>query len=438
MKPTVASAATNSPEAAAVPEEESNDEPKQSTSDYEKEFPPFFVHPHMTVAPANRFCLDSESSKYACEKIDQALENITTPIITFSPPTPPPPPTSNDPASSATKPKRIFNMLPYKRRRGCHRYPCAKELVMSMQDPSSNTVDLTAVSRQLQEALKQIPMKILQFAEDVRPPYKGTFSRRIPPRDAVRLCRNPFARALPQCDYDYDSEAEWEEPEEGEDLDSEDGDEEVDDEDDDMDGFLDDRDEDVPTGKRKIMVDSLEPVCTGLKFGDDEQDGVDPVLENHRLEIIGGMYERRIHIFQLAKIADRPLSKDEIQFPIDPFSTAYWEKPKPISRINPDEANAANTLPPNVLSSPVALPSSPSGHRLLSHFGQLNVASESSPMKPTMTKPNPPGFPDELLPDFKKVIQDNNLTKTGLIEVLKKQYVQSSFMKNPWIHQYPR
>lgn len=286
MKPTAAPTPANNSETTGVPEEEGNEEPKHVLSDYEKEFPPFFVHPHMTLAPANRFHRDPDSMKHACEKLDEALHDSATASTT-----PPTTTTMTDhPPAPATKPKKIFDMLPYRRRRNLQRTPCAKELIMSMQDPSSNTVDLTAASRQLEETLKKIPMKFLSYYEDVRPPYTGTFTRRIPPSDAAKLCRNPFGRLIPQVDYDYDSEAEWEDPEEGEDLDSDDGDEEVDDEDDDMDGFLDDGDEDVPSGKRKIMVDSLEPVCSGLRFESDEQDsnGVDPVFENHQLEIIGG------------------------------------------------------------------------------------------------------------------------------------------------------
>lgn len=40
--------------------------------------------------------------------------------------------------------------------------------------------------------------------------------------------------------------------------------------------------------------------------------------------------------------------------------------------------------------------------------------------QPPAGKPTP-GFPEELLPDFKEVVQGSNLTKTGLIEVLKKR-----------------
>ena len=57
-------------------------------------------------------------------------------------------------------------------------------------------------------------MKLLQFHEDVRPPYFGTFSKRS---NAVSG-RRPLGKAQ-ELDYDNDSEAEWEEePMEGDDC----------------------------------------------------------------------------------------------------------------------------------------------------------------------------------------------------------------------------
>jgi chromatin assembly factor 1 subunit A len=66
-------------------------------------------------------------------------------------------------------------------------------------------------------------MKYLHFAEDYRPPYFGTFSK----RSTALNGRRPDKKDEELFNYDYDSEAEWEEEEEGEDLgESEDGDEE--------------------------------------------------------------------------------------------------------------------------------------------------------------------------------------------------------------------
>jgi len=69
--------------------------------------------------------------------------------------------------------------------------------------------------------------KFLAFHEDERPPYEGSFSKRC---NKLVNGRNPFGKDTKNLDYDYDSEAEWEEgEEEGEDLgDNEDDDVEED------------------------------------------------------------------------------------------------------------------------------------------------------------------------------------------------------------------
>ena len=142
-----------------------------------------------------------------------------------------------------------------------------------MQGSAQSPIDLTDAKAngvvKPARMLALIPTKYLRFAEDVRPPYVGTFTKFPSGCDIGKLCKNPFTRAIPQTDYDYDSEAEWEEPGEGEDLDS-DGEEEVneDDEDDDMKEFLDDEDggDGIRTlnQKRRLITVDLEPSSTGL------------------------------------------------------------------------------------------------------------------------------------------------------------------------------
>jgi len=60
--------------------------------------------------------------------------------------------------------------------------------------------------------------KFLAFHEDYRPPYHGTWSK---PLSSIVTGRKPFGKDITYLDYDYDSEAEWEEgdEEQGEDCD---------------------------------------------------------------------------------------------------------------------------------------------------------------------------------------------------------------------------
>lgn len=66
-------------------------------------------------------------------------------------------------------------------------------------------------------------MKLLQFNDNVRPAYYGTFTK----QSRIINGRRPFAQDVDKLDYDVDSEAEWEPEGEGEDIHS--GDEDEDD-----------------------------------------------------------------------------------------------------------------------------------------------------------------------------------------------------------------
>ena len=120
------------------------------------------------------------------------------------------------------------------------------------------------------DVLQTLPIKYLKYREDVRPPWIGTFTKKPGGANLRRLALHPFTKALTGVNYDYDSEAEWEEPEEGEDLGSED-EEELDDDDGDMEGFLDDEN-DAGVPKRKQILGDLVPQYTQVHWEDPMQE----------------------------------------------------------------------------------------------------------------------------------------------------------------------
>jgi chromatin assembly factor 1 subunit A len=141
------------------------------------------------------------------------------------------------------------------------------------------------------DSLRKIPMKFLKFQEDVRPPYRGTYTSR-PITGISKLARNPLRRDLPNTDYDYDSEAEWiEDDEDAEELMSEgDNDKEEDDGDEDMDGFLDDENDEtaISKSKRSVQMGDLEPISTGLCWEDKKKRNTNVKMIPYRMEIILG------------------------------------------------------------------------------------------------------------------------------------------------------
>lgn len=235
---------------------------KVSETDYEKLFPPFFVKSHTTLASYDQF---SRSEEYL-EGVKANIDEILAPQTSSA--------TSTNPSTSQVEfvfklPDSHFR----KRQIGKQDWLSVQEIVARMNGSAHEPVDLTGsdfhkATQTPIELLKAIPMKCLKFAEDVRPPYIGTYTKLPARASSAKLGRNPFTRALPSTNYDYDSEAEWEEPGEGEDLDSE-GEEEVDDDDaEDLEGFLDDADGDE-VKKRRPIIGDLEPSYAGLCWEDE-------------------------------------------------------------------------------------------------------------------------------------------------------------------------
>ena len=215
---------------------------EQKPSDYQKTFQPFFRKEYTTLAPPSKLSFIPESLAFARQQAELCFARE---------------------ASSDAYPKlKQSNVFTRSRKWGHGKQQSVRNLVSQIQSSDSNTIDLT--QEDPLRLLKNVPLKFLKYAEDVRPPYVGTYTKTPVDCSVATLCRNPFKRALPLVAYDYDSEVEWEEPEEGEDLDSE-GEEELDEEDvDDMDGFLDD--DDVEGPKRRHIMGDIEPVSTGIRW----------------------------------------------------------------------------------------------------------------------------------------------------------------------------
>jgi chromatin assembly factor 1 subunit A len=222
---------------------------RNAQTDYERFFLPFSLPPHAILAPYNAFMTDPATLIAAQKRIDKIIAGEDVDM---------------EPWTLET----IRSTFP-KRRRGMETLTIA-EIVDLVNGSAERPIDLTSdgssKSPQPLQSLKRIPMKYLHFPEDVRPPYYGTYTKRHSSAQERRLARNPISRGFADLNYDYDSEAEWEEPEEGEDLDSE-GDDELDDDgDEEMDGFLDDDDD--PQLKRRLLSGDQEPVNTGLCWED--------------------------------------------------------------------------------------------------------------------------------------------------------------------------
>ena len=383
-------------------------------SDYERAFPPFFVQSHTFLAPFNRFVRDDRAIFHAESKIDQVLNqglNIG----------------EKTPGSYLPI---LLHFAPLKKRRWYRSTPTVKQIIARINGSSQEPIDLTdskTFTRKPTDLLQSISMKTLKFAEDVRPPYIGTYTKSNNRETTTKLPRKPCSRLLPEVNYDYDSEAEWEDPGEGEDLDSE-GEEEADDEDEDeMDGFLDDEEvADSRTVKRRPLLGDLEPTCTGLCWPGDRNG---PDLSAYCIDTLTGKKTSCGTCFCHAD------NTTEVQcFPIDPYTTSYWHEPPP--------AKAAQSSIPAAQSSLMEPPRIPLNQihatNTLLLPNQQPLKSGKNPPHPNPNQSNPSTdtlnnvktpkrlIPNDLIDDFKSAIKGSDLTKIGLVEVLKKQFPKQS------------
>ncbi|KZM27097.1 hypothetical protein ST47_g1781 [Ascochyta rabiei] len=371
----------------AIPPSPQKSIQKNAQSDYERCFLPFSLPSHAILAPAHAFMEDPEALNAARARLDQLSRKDNAGL---------------QPLTLQT----LKVLLPARARRGPKTVAIA-EIVKRVHGSPARPVDLTNDSSSDQqqpiEMLKGIPMKYLHFGEDVRPPYYGTYTKPYPDTTARRLARNAVSRVRQDTNYDYDSEAEWEEPEEGEDLDSEGEDDLEEDGDDDMDGFLDD--EEDPQLKRRMLSGDLVPVSTGLCWEDANgvsklNDGSDAICTEFRG-------------FKMEYLLD-PYPQS-----IDPFSTCYWSPPDSIATAATAAASKSNSG--NGLMHPP--PRVPLTHRTMNGLlNTLNSSPKSTPSAVSKPAASKKLIPDDQLPAFKAEIQGKDLTKIGMIEALKKAF----------------
>lgn len=357
---------------------------------YERSFPPFFVQSHTVLAPQNRFVRDRESSGFSI-KIDESLKEDKKFII------------------KPLNPYRLLHISPYRSKR--FQVHTVYNVIAKIHAPTRNSTDKPT------DLLKRIPVKYLKFAEDVRPPYVGTYTKLKDDQAISKLSRNPFSRGLPKTDYDYDSEAEWEEPGEGEDLDSE-GEESEDEEEDEMEGFLDDEETDaIGAIKRRPILGNLEPTSTGPCWEglDTSKMGEvgDLALTRYKLDILMGKHTES-HYHTLPNSAENP------QLPIDPYSSEYWETITSTSSINASPRTQSTLMePPRIPLNPINRQNTLLNSSVPVKGPKIAVSGATVPMKPPKA---PKRFiPQELMEEFKQAVKGKDLNKLGLVEILKKQ-----------------
>lgn len=369
-------------------------------SEYEKLFPSFFVFENTDIAPTNRF-LKLQRPFNASYNIDvlslQNEENIGISAII------------------GQFRKDYCSRL----HRGRNKHQSVRQIVDGINGSVIAPVDLTEdnADSQVMEGLDDIPVKFLCFRHpeldlQTRPPYQGTYTRHVSPRTALKIPRNPFHRGLPDTNYDYDSEVEWEPPQEGdEDINLEDEESEEEGDEEEMADFLDD---DGDVVKRRILVREMEPISSGLCWEGAISSSGCFNMQDYRIDLLDEGH----------------------RFPIDPHSTLYWSKAPKFTTAKELKASgsSANVMqPPRLPLSNVGVPNVFVAQGFLPAIKietpKGDVENKNPPQKPAskfVSNKTPKLISDDLLPAFKQAVSGSDLTKAGLIEILKKQFPKVS------------
>ncbi|KAK3325565.1 chromatin assembly factor 1 subunit A-domain-containing protein [Apodospora peruviana] len=359
---------------------------------YKQTFKPFFVKEHVKLAdclvPDEDTCI--AKTRILEEWVDGNRGEL--PLGRF------------DPAEAC-------QFLCYPTRRG-RVYPSVSKIMAEYHGQAMTTpIDLTTEShnsqiRHTREALRSVPVKSLKFKEDVRPPYIGTISG-LPAgvRSLNKIGRNPIRRDVLPLNYEYDSEAEWQE-EDGEDVDDLDDDEDEADNDEEMDDFLDDSEDVGPA--RLLFSGGMEPESTGLCWENQK-----------RLNDTAKMYKFRMEFI---------LESLDHHSGINPFSNEYWA---PQLRLKPVAAGNETSNKTTII--PSALSVSPRGSSKIT-----TTSSESRIINPMAPPPVPPADafqaltpknsdgakkPPQLLPadlqeELKFLLRSKpTLSKVGIVEL---------------------
>lgn len=370
-------------------------------ADYRSFFLPFALPSHATLPPDPYSMASSSEIEQSLQLFDEALKSAV---------------------NCRTESLSSILGIAKPPRRG--RLPTPAVIVIErMQESRFQAIDVTGdntakETRDPAADLADIHMKHLHFCEDVRPPYTGSYTKITTSSMAWKVARNPVSRVREDTNYDYDSEAEWEEPEEGEDLlsDGEDEAESVGSADE-MEGFVDDGDvEDTLKAGRRLITSELEPVSSGVCWEGQTRAKATPESCPGDLDL-GSM-----RLEWLIETSSKS---------INPLSDSYWQvkvaQPPPATDVfarlisSPSAASGSVMKPPRA---PLQPASNSVNQKVI-----VNVKSgEKGPIMAIISSKNSKSAAAQLtgadFDRFKEAVDGSNVTKIELLKALKQRFPQ--------------
>jgi chromatin assembly factor 1 subunit A len=363
-----------------------------TVSDYNKTFLPFVPPSHTTLASVYQQPV-AEGSVEAVEFERNVVQSARS--------------SDKQPESLST----YFNGAASAKRG--ERLPSVRALHDMIEKDSSQVIDLTkeAASINPYQLLQTVPIKHIHFCEDWRPAYCGTYTK----IESAKVSRAPFSRVRPDTNYDYDSECEWDEPEEGDDIGSEDEEDAESDSDEEIEAFLDDSD-DAMKNKSRMPVGALAPESTGLCW------------QNAEGRFMEAEQTNKMHGMRLEVLLPGMSGK-----PIDPFSARYWEVEVVVPSVETTTVTSGQSTLTGGMLAPPRPPLQPraSGNAGLDRPLVGAAQGEKGPITSLDAgsgakrgrKPQPKTLSTEDLEEFKDAVVGSTLGKLDLLKGLKTRWV---------------
>ncbi|WFD42534.1 hypothetical protein MPSI1_001180 [Malassezia psittaci] len=302
---------------------------------------------------------------------------------------------------------------PRARRRGIYSKASVRDIMKCVQESDVLSGNAEEHARHELEKLNNrrlLPIKLLQFQSDRRPGWIGTWSR----SSSFITPRKPFGQDPVALDYSYDSDAEWEEVDEGENVDAVDDKEEEDsaggseNEDSEMDDWLeDDLEEDDEAPITRTDLESSQPTSAH----DATAKSVNVLQPKKKVKLLGRRFESKLVPYvtgphweaTLAEPTPESLIPYRIQFlndaflGLDPFTYTSTT----ISVLSSSEEKKAQTVPSET---------------------STQQRSNASGATPTPSRQTKMIFPDTHLPELLNLVQGSTRSKPALLEDLREHF----------------
>lgn len=259
-----------------------------------------------------------------------------------------------------------------------------------------------------------VPIKLLQFQSDRRPGWVGTWTR----SSTFITPRKPFGQDPVSLDYSYDSDAEWEEVEEGENVDAMDDREEEesmggsDNEDSEMDDWLED---DLEEDDEAPPPEEVEPPSSPLAHSskDPTPKGVNLLQPKKKVKLLGRRFDSKLVPYYTGPHWENTLGEPGHES-FAPYRIQFFNGMSCYANLD-----AHVGLDPFTFTS-TTVSFAPAVDEAAGQAG-TNESASAAPAT-TASRSTKFSFPDTHLPELLKLIQGSTRSKPALLEDLREHF----------------